>query len=128
MGGYPVASLELLRHIPLVLTKSGQNLTHVVEYALEKHRVEPEVLLRTENLTTAIHLTAKGMGCAFVPEEGAKLSQYPGEVTYFVVDTPELVWDLGVVYRKDTYISHKVQFFVKTVKEQLVFGGETTLI
>ena len=128
MGGYPVASLELLRHIPLVLTKSGQNLTHVVEYALEKHRVEPEVLLRTENLTTAIHLAAKGMGCAFVPEEGAKLSQYPGEVTYFVVDTPELVWDLGVVYRKDTYISHKVQFFVKTVKEQLAFGGETTLI
>lgn len=119
LGGRPVAPLELLRDIPLISTKTGQNLTHEVTYALGKHQIEPDVLLETGNLTTAINLTARGMGCAFVPEEGAKVCQHPGTVTYFAVDTPDLVWDLGAVYRRGTYLPHLARLFIDSMKQQL---------
>ena len=119
LGGHPVAPLELLHNIPLITTKTGQNLTHEVKYTLGKHQIEPDVLLETGNLTTAINLTARGMGCAFVPEEGAKVCQHPGKVTYFAVDTPDLVWDLGVVYRRGTYLPHLVRLFIDSMKQQL---------
>lgn len=119
VSGYPVAPLEVLRHIPLVLTKPGQNLTHEVMYALGKHHIEPDLLMETGNLSMGINLAAKGMACTFVPEEGAKICQRPGAVTYFVVDVPELVWDLGAVYRKGAYVSRLARLFVESVKEQL---------
>ncbi len=115
-GGRPVAPLELVSRLPLISTKPGQNLTREVNYALSKHQIKPEVLLETGNLTTAINLTAKGMGCSFVPEEGAKVCQHPGRVTYFVVDTPDLVWDLGVVYRRGTYLPHLARLFIDHLK------------
>ena len=119
LGGYPVASLELVTHIPLILTKPGQNLTHEVKHALGKSHIEPDLLMETANLTTAINLTAQGIACAFVPEEGAKVCQHPGAVTYFAVDSPDLVWDLAAVYRKDTYLTRLFQLFIDVMKQQL---------
>ena len=114
-----VASLELVTHIPLILTKPGQNLTHEVKHALGKSHIEPDLLMETANLTTAINLTAQGIACAFVPEEGAKVCQHPGAVTYFAVDSPDLVWDLAAVYRKDTYLTRLSQLFIDVMKQQL---------
>ena len=116
--GYPLAPLELLEHIPLILTKPGQNLTHEVRHMLGKNHIEPDILLETGNLTTAINLTAQGIACTFVPEEGAKVCQHPGAVTYFVTNSSELVWDLAAVYRKDTYLTHLSQLFIEVMKQQ----------
>lgn len=117
--GYPLATLELLEHIPLILTKPGQNLTHEVRYMLEKNHMETNILPETGNLTTAINLTAQGIACTFVPEEGAKVCQHPGAVTYFVIDSSDLVWDLAAVYRKDTYLTHLSLLFIEVMKQQL---------
>ena len=119
LGGRPVASLEMLDHIPLILTKPGQNLTHEVTYALNKHQLEPDILMETGNLTTAINLTAQGMCCTFVPEEGAKVCLHPGQVTYFTVDSPDFIWDLGAVYRRDIYLPKIARLFIDSVKQQL---------
>lgn len=118
LDGYPMAPLELLEHIPLILTKPGQNLTHEVRHMLGKNHIEPNILLETGNLTTAINLTAQGIACTFVPEEGAKVCQHPGAVTYFVTNSSDLVWDLAVVYRKDTYLTHLSQLFIEVMKQQ----------
>ena len=81
--------------------------------------MEPDILLETGNLTTAINLAAQGMACVFVPEEGAKVCQHPGAVTYFAVDSPDLVWDLAAVYRKDTYLTRLSQLFIEVMKQRL---------
>ena len=119
LGGYPVAPLELVNHIPLILTKPGQNSTNQVKQVLGKNHMEPDILLETGNLTTAINLAAQGMACVFVPEEGAKVCQHPGAVTYFAVDSPDLVWDLAAVYRKDTYLTRLSQLFIEVMKQRL---------
>ena len=119
LGTHPVAPLELLKQIPLILTKPGQNLTHEVMHALGKNHVDPNILLETGNLTTAINLVSKGIACAFVPEEGAKVCQHPGLVTYFAVDSSDLIWDLAAVYRKDSYLTTLSQLFIDVMKQEL---------
>lgn len=119
ISGRPVAPLELVKDIPLITLKPGQNQARVVEYALEKNHIDAEVLLKTENLTTAVNLAAKGMGCTFVPEEGAEPQLHHGAVTYFVVDTPDLVWDLNAVYRRGAYLPHLARLFIDSAKQQL---------
>jgi DNA-binding transcriptional LysR family regulator len=123
ISGHPVAPLDILQHMPLIPTKSGQNLTHEVMYALGKHHIEPDILLETGNLTTAINLVSQGMGCTFVPGAGAKVCQHPGTVTYFTADVQDLVWDLGVVYRKDAYLSNLARVFIDSMKQQLSTGN-----
>jgi DNA-binding transcriptional LysR family regulator len=119
LDGHPVASLDIFDHMPLILTKPGQNLTHAVTYALKKHQIEPDILLETGNLTTAINLAGRGMGCAFVPEEGAKVCLHPGQVTYFALDMPDFVWDFGAVYRRGLYLPQLARLFIDSMKRQL---------
>lgn len=114
---YPITSFDILNHIPLISTKQGQNLTHEVTYALAKNHVEPKILLETGNLTTAINLTARGIACVFVPEEGAKVCQHPGKVTYLRMDSDDLIWDLAAVYRKDVYLPKLSRLFIDAMKQ-----------
>lgn len=116
---YPCAPMEILNQIPLISTKTGQNLTSEINYALAKKQIEPDILMETGNLTTAINLVATGIGCAFVPEEGSKVCQHPGQVVYFVTDVPELAWPLAVVYRKDAYLTNLSKLFIDALKDSL---------
>lgn len=117
--GLPIAPLAFITEIPLIMTKSGQNLTREVNHFLGQNNLRPEILFETANLTTAINLVAKGIACAFVPEEGAKVCSHPGRVSYFAVDTPDLVWPLAVVYRKDSYLTNLARLFIESIKTTL---------
>ncbi len=116
---YPVASIELLTKLPLILTKPGQNLTYEVQRILAKNQIEPEVLFETGNLTTAINLVARGTACTLVPGEGAGVCEHPGKVTYLMLDDPGASWDLGVVYQKNSYLPKVSQLFIATLRELL---------
>lgn len=122
-GGYPVISIEVLTYLPIIMTKPGQNLTKQIRYALSNLQIEPNILLEFGNLTTAINLAARGMGCAFVPEEGAKVCQHPGKITYFAVDSPHLVWDLSAVYKRDIYLPNIARLLIDEIKETFQNGG-----
>lgn len=126
IDNYPVAPLSLLNQLPVILTKPAQNLTVEVLHALGKERIEPNILLETGNLTTAINLVARGMACTFVPEEGASVCQHPGKVTYFVTQSPNLIWDLAAVYRKDTYLPKIARLFIDTMMSQLSISSEVS--
>lgn len=116
---YPVGTLELIKQMPIILTKPGQNLTVAVLHALGKYNIEPEVLLETGNLTTAINLVAAGIACTFVPGEGARVCTHPGQVTYFLIELPELRWPLAAVFRKDIYLPRISRLFIETLKTLL---------
>lgn len=114
---HPRITLDILNHIPLILTKPGQNLTYEVTRILELNRIRPDILMDTGNLTTAIQLTAKQLACTFVPEEGIKVYVYPDSIVYFEIDCgTECVWDLAAVYPKDGYLNKFSQLFIEELK------------
>ena len=120
-GRFPLAPLALVKKIPIILTKPGQNLTYEVQQILAKNQIEPDILLETGNLTTAINLVSEGIACTFVPGEGAGVCRHSGRVTYFMLDDSSASWDLGVVYRKNSYLPKVSQLFISILKE--IFGS-----
>lgn len=118
-GSFPIVPLEILSYFPLILAKTGQRLPIEVKAALERRHIEPDVLLETENLTTAINLVATGVACTFVPEEGSRVCKRPGQVSYLLTDDPKLVWPLAVVYRKDIYLTHICKLLIESLTERL---------
>ena len=120
-GRFPLAPLALVKKIPIILTKPGQNLTYEVQQILAKNQIEPDILLETGNLTTANNLVSEGIACTFVPGEGAGVCRHSGRVTYFMLDDSSASWDLGVVYRKNSYLPKVSQLFISILKE--IFGS-----
>lgn len=110
--GNPVIPFEILERIPWIATKSGMNSTIEANHLLGKNHIEPEQLIATANLTTAINLAAEGMGFCFVPERGAAVCMRPGKIRYFEVDSPDHAWTLAVVHRRDVYLSRIAQLFI----------------
>ena len=120
--GLPVIDFDVLNHIPLVLTKPGQSLTDMVDSTLAQKHITPHMLMETGNLTTAINLAARGMCCAFVPEEGARVCQHPGKVTYFSFDDPAFSWTLAAIHKKGAYLSAFKRAFIDCAREMLNAG------
>lgn len=117
--GRPCTPLSFLSQIPLILTKPDQNFTHAVTYALSKNNIEPNILLETANLTTAINLAATGIACTFVPAEGARAGIQEQKLTYFIVDLPEMQQPVSVVYPKTACLTKLSRLFIDTLKEVL---------
>lgn len=115
----PVAPTELVNEIPLISTKQGQKSTRLVKNFLQKNDLNPEVALETVNLTTAINLVAKNVGAAFVPAEGAVTCKHPGKVTFFLMDSPDLIWHLAVIYRRGRYLGRLPRMFIDAMKSAL---------
>lgn len=117
VNGNPIVPFELLGKIPLIATNADMNSTVEVNHLLGKNGIEPEVLLATANMTTAINLVAEGIGYCFVPERGAAVCMRPGRVRYFELDSPDHAWTLAVVHRKDVYLSKIAQLFIDELKK-----------
>lgn len=117
--GYPLISMDLLKEMPLVLTKEGQSLTEMIDSMLAREHIVPDVILKTGNLTTAINLAAEGICCTFVPEEGARICAQPGRLSFFELDGAELSWDLSFLYRRGSYLGAVKRDFIECVKNTL---------
>lgn len=124
LNGFPTIPLDILDLIPIAITKEKQSLTDMVTSVLARKHITPDILLRTANLTTAINLTASGMCCAFVPEEGAFICRHPEQVSYFALDDADFSWTLAFIYCRNTYLSAIAQNFIRCTKD--VFSDEQT--
>ena len=118
-SGIPVASMDLIRKLDLLILKPDQNLTKEVMHILGKHQITPNILLQTANLTTAINLVARGMGCTFVPEEGIHICLHPGQVTYMKLENTHHVWTLAAIFRKDAYLSALARNFIEELQTKM---------
>ena len=115
----PIAPTELVNEIPLIFTKQGQKSTQLIKNFLQKNNLNPEVVIETINLTTAINLVVKNVGAAFVPAEGAVTCKHPGEVTFFLIDSPDLIWHLAVIYRRGRYLGRLPRMLIDAMKSSL---------
>lgn len=112
----PAAGLEIFSHIPLIITKPGQNLTYEIQSFFAKNHVTPRILFDTDNLTTAINLVAEGIACTFVPEEGTKICKRSGRVTFLMTEPQSLIWDLVAVYKRGAYLNKISRTFIDFMK------------
>lgn len=118
-GAYPIAPIDIITELPLVMGRPEQNNYKAITNMLHVYNLEPEILLTTANTTTAINLVKTGICGTFVPGEGAKVCQHPGQVTYFMIDVPELWWPLVVAHKKGSYLTRISRLFIEELKNNM---------
>ena len=99
-----------------IILPKGQNLyNHTIEF-LQKYPFHPKRIFETENISTALGLVNAGIGITFVPLAGVLFQNQLDNISFFTVGEPLNAWNLGVAYKKGSYISHQAHLLIDHIK------------
>lgn len=115
----PTIDIALFKQDKFIFQYPDQRTRQVADHILEQAKIEPNILLETRSIETALKMVSKGMGLCFVPEtyvKGARLEVSP---VYFSLNSPNSILELSLAYLKNIYLPKYFQDFIKVVKEKL---------
>jgi len=110
---------QLFSNESFILLKQGQNIRGITQNYLNKMRLNPQIILETSNLVTAINMVKVGMGVTFVPEAALSIQENHHDVCYFSIDHPPLQWEIGMAYKNDCPPKKQARLFIECMKELL---------
>lgn len=99
-----------------VSMQSGQILKQHTNQIFAKYNVAPKEILSTENIDTAINMVSRVPCFSIVPSLCKYMQSLPENVAFFEIGSPPAEWELGMVYKKDAYLSSIVRLFMWEVK------------
>lgn len=100
----------------LIIPHSGQTLYSIVSEFLNKAGFIPKKTFDTANIATAINLVSAGLGITFIPEAVIRHQIKIDHVVYFTVDTPELAWNLTIVWKKNNFVPRITKLLIDEIK------------
>src|SRR5699024_4795185 len=92
---------------------TSQRTRELANQALKKHNMNPHIALTTQNLETAIKLTANSYGVTFTPESFTNFIHTAAVPEYFIIGDPPITTDLVAAFRKGTYLSKATKRFLE---------------
>lgn len=102
-----------------ILLRQGQNIRDISQNYLNKLGVQPNIILETSNIVTAINMVKVGMGVTFVPEAVLFMQEQNEGLCFFELDEPPLQWELGIAYKNDLPLKKTARLLVECMKETL---------
>lgn len=100
----------------LITLNNRLTVGRTVENYLEMKRIAPRYRLKTTNNSTALGLTAAGMGYCFMVETGLEEILKNPEMTLFDMHAQELTIPLAVIYRRNSYLAPMTESLIDTVR------------
>lgn len=101
--------------IPLLLLTSGNNMHNRILGLFEQHDIQPSVTLEVEQLVTAYHLAASGLGATFVPDT-IVLKNNHDNLVYYKIASPLITRDFHFIMNKKGYITNAARIFMEMVR------------
>lgn len=101
--------------LPLLLLTPGNNLHNRTLELFEQNNSSPNVTLEAEQLVTAYHLAASGLGATLVPDTIVFNSPHEN-LLYYRIDSPLITRDFHFIMNRKGYISNAAQVFMKMVR------------
>ena len=102
--------LHLLDNQPMVLLKNTQPLQITVDQFLTKQGISPQRLITVDQISTALELTLKGIGCCFATSESLSIFKNSSIIYYAVSEIPDRY--IYAVYPKGRYLSKACQALI----------------
>ena len=103
---YPFLPMEALGTEDFVLGPEGQRNRVVIEQMFKQAHIRPGISYVCKNIDGQRLMAAAGMGFAICPEHYHKFYPLVQEADlYYPLLTPEIFWDVAMVYRNDSYLS-----------------------
>lgn len=122
----PCAALEAFSEIPFVLLKEGNNLYERAMKLCDMAGFIPHQKMQVEQMVTAYHLAAHGLGATFVSARLVKKS-VARDMLYYKLDSPLTIRKFKAITLKDRYIPHAVQVFMGMIEELYRDASDTPL-
>ena len=114
---YPPIDFSLFDGEPFITVRRGQRLRAVFEKVCLECHVFPRVVLETVSPVAALLMAGEGLGAAIVTETMAKHAYPRHPVRYFALTPEQPLSPVGVVYRKDLYLSRAAREFIDAMRE-----------
>ena len=119
-----VIDWEKVREMPFIILKKGHGSRRKCEEVFESHHVEPNVIFETNSNSTALRMTANGIGVTMVPEMTVNLFHGAQRFNTYSLDVKPVTWNVLAVHRKDTYQNKAQKEFIRIAAE--IFGKNTS--
>ncbi|MBE6564560.1 MAG: LysR family transcriptional regulator [Ruminococcaceae bacterium] len=112
------ADVKLLKDCPFILMNPGNRVSLIAEEIFEEAKIDPPVLLKTENIETLLELCSRGMGITFYPK--TLISDFDEHsfagIHAYSLKYANVHWTVGVGYMKNRYLPQAAREFIKMLK------------
>ncbi len=103
--------IAAFKDCPFLLLTKGNRIRTLVDNFFAKNKINPNVILETENTETAFALALKGMGITVYPEMFLHDASFP-QVDFFPITSEDTLATLAVSYAQGRYLSKAVREFI----------------
>jgi DNA-binding transcriptional LysR family regulator len=120
-AGHALAGRERLRltdlaREPFILFDEGFLLNKIIVDCCARRGFEPAIAARSGQIDFIVGLVRAGLGIALLPRLMAEQRRQPG-VDFVLVDEPDTVWHMALLWRKGGYLSHAAQAWLALARE-----------
>lgn len=126
------ADIDAFQHLPFILIKRGNRTRSTVDQYFSRHFFKPKLILETENTITTLAMAEAGVGITICPELFLRTIHVTSsqastdQLDFFPLTDPTTICKLVVGYRRDRYLSHFGERFIRLTQDALSGAGEKT--
>ncbi|MDI4662733.1 LysR family transcriptional regulator [Xanthobacter autotrophicus] len=121
LAGDESTGIAALASSPFILFEGGFALNQVLEDACARNGFAPQVAARSGQIDFIVELAGAGLGIAFLPRTIAEQRATPS-VALTRLDEPGTEWQMAIVWRQGSYLSHAARAWLELTRE--VYGPE----
>lgn len=118
----PPVDLSLFKNQKFILQQQGQKLYSLAFELCHASAFEPNVILYSERLETALSWTLAGIGLSFLPDFLIRFGNYGKHPVYYKLDHPTASRHLCIAYRKNRYLSRVSEEYIILLKKLIGYG------
>ncbi|OBZ14743.1 hypothetical protein A8L34_12600 [Bacillus sp. FJAT-27264] len=105
VNSLPTVNLQKLSTQDFILLTPEQGLRKTTDQIFKWYGINPNIILETKNIQTALKLTAKGIGHTIILESNIKYFTLENDVSYYRFDRGNFKHKMYICYRKNSYLS-----------------------
>lgn len=109
---------ELVRQ-PFVLYEPGSNTRRVIDEFFIKERIQPRIVMETENVEIIKAMVRSGIGIAITSQHAVEREVKEGQLAAVRIAGHTLVRETGWVYLKANRIPRKIEEMIRTLEKTL---------
>lgn len=115
-----VIDFTKLKDLGFILTRKGHRIRDYADKIFDENDFKPNILLETSNSGTAYRLATAGIGVCFAAEMTINATKAIGEYDLFQIESCSNAWEIGALYRKDTYLTIAEKELIVMMREALI--------
>jgi len=122
--GHPLAQKKRieaqdLNKLPFILYEPGSNTRRVIDEFFVRQKVQPRIVMETENVEIIKAMAASGIGATIISTQAIEQEVKAGRLVSHRIGGQELVRETGWVYLKANRIPRKISEMIRVLDEIL---------